>query len=405
MNPNTGTAPVFRTQRDASVVLGIYRRLPVLVDRRPAAPQVLYPVAYARQLDMTNDSGLFRSAEELEADGAYPVVGGAWERGNTRYLPLMVGRSIHLFDHRYASVMEDDSEEAEVEDDPDAAGVAPTRTRRATRSRNVHNPYSSSQTNPAQHADPAFNPRPRYWVEDAELEDRWPAGLEWAMAFRDIARPTDARTVISCIVPRAAFGNTLPLLLPALPDPLPERSRKPDSMALWRAECDRVLLDYKASTPLLVGNLGALVLDYVARNKVQSTHLNSYILEQLPLVPRDGFTRRFGPLSAEQIVRREVLALSYTAHDLTPFARDQGYNGEPFAWDEEDRLRRRALLDAVFMLLYGLDREAAGYVLNTFLIVRRQEEERPGKRYRTRDLVLRYMAALEAGNPDVKMEG
>jgi hypothetical protein len=41
---------------------------------------------------MTNDSGLFRSAEELEADGAYPVASGAWERGNTRFLPLMAGR-------------------------------------------------------------------------------------------------------------------------------------------------------------------------------------------------------------------------------------------------------------------------------------------------------------------------
>jgi len=91
-NPNTGTAPVFRTQRDAAAVLGIYERLPVLVDRRAEPPRFLYPVAYARQLDMTNDSGLFRSAEELEADGAYPVASGAWERGNTRFLPLMAGR-------------------------------------------------------------------------------------------------------------------------------------------------------------------------------------------------------------------------------------------------------------------------------------------------------------------------
>lgn len=405
VNPNTGTAPVFRTQRDAAVVLGIYRRLPVLVDRRPAQPQPLYPIAYARQMDMTNDSGLFRSAEELQADGAYPVAGGTWERGNSRYLPLMVGRSVHLFDHRYASVMEDDAEDAEVEDDPDDAQAAPRRTRLATRSRSVHNPYSSSQTNPAQHADPAFNPRPRYWVEDAELDGRWPPGLEWALAFRDIARPTDVRTVIACVVPRAAFGNTSPLLLPALPDPPPERQRTVDLMAAWRTACVPILAEYKASAPLLVGNLGALILDYVARNKVQSAHLNSYILEQLPLVPQDGFTRRFGPLTAGEIVRREVLALSYTAHDLAPFARDQGYAGPPFAWDAEDRLHRRARLDALFMLLYGLDRDAAGYVLDTFPILRRQEVERYGGRYRTRNLVLRYMAALEAGSPDAVVAG
>ena len=39
VNPNTGTAPVFRTRRDAEITLDIYRRLPVLVDRRGKAPK------------------------------------------------------------------------------------------------------------------------------------------------------------------------------------------------------------------------------------------------------------------------------------------------------------------------------------------------------------------------------
>ena len=400
-NPNTGTAPVFRTPRDAAIVLGIYGRLPVLVDRRASPPRALYPVAYATQLHMTNDSRLFRSAEELEAAGAYPVAGGAFERGNARFLPLMVGRSVHLFDHRLASVMEDDAEEVE-EAAADEADAAP---RRATRTRRTHNPYSSRQTTPDEHADPTFNPRPRYWVEDSELAERWPEGLDWAVAFRDIARPTDIRTVIACVVPRAAFGNTLPLLLPALPDPPRGKTPTPEAMAAWRVACQAIVADYRQSAALLVGNLGALALDYVARNKVQSAHLNSYILEQLPMVPRASFARRFGQRSAEAIVREEVLALSYTAHDLAPFARDQGCQDPPFVWDAEDRLRRRARLDAVLMLLYGLDRDAAGYVLDTFPILKRQEEGRYDGRYRTRDLVLRFMAAMEAGNPDARVAG
>ena len=56
------------------------------------------------------------------------------------------------------------------------------------------------------------------------------------------------------------------------------------------------------------------------------------------------------------------------------------------------------------MLLYGLDRAAASAVLDTFPIVREKEEERYG-RYRTRDLVLRTMAAMEAGNPDAALLG
>jgi len=72
---------------------------------------------------------------------------------------------------------------------------------------------------------------------------------------------------------------------------------------------------------------------------------------------------------------------------MAGFARDQGYGGPPFRWDEEDRLRRRARLDALFFHLYGLDREEADYVLGTFPIVRREEEARWG-RFRSRELIL-----------------
>jgi len=113
-----------------------------------------------------------------------------------------------------------------------------------------------------------------------------------------------------------------------------------------------------------------------------------------------SFGRRSG-----QIVREDVLHLTYTAHDMAAFARDEGYDGPPFRWDEEDRLRRRARLDAVFFHLYGLDREAADYILGTFPIVRREEEQRHNGRFRSRDLILGYMAALAAGAPDAGVAG
>lgn len=396
INPNTGTAPVFRSRRDAEIVIGIYNRLPVLIDRRGEEPEALYSVAYATHFHMSSDSRLFRTAEELEGDGAYPVADGAFERGNTRFLPLMVGRSIHLFDHRFASVMEEETDE-ELGEEDEAAEQPP-----APRGRNIHNPYSSSLTTAEQHADPTFRPRPRYWVDETELEGKWPEGLDWALAFRDIARPTDVRTAIAAIVPRSAFGNTLPLLLPALPDR--PRDTDPPSLLDWENECRPIIAEYKETAHLLMGNLGALVFDFVVRNKVQSTHLNLYILEQIPMVPPAAYDRFFGDRSAADIVRSEVLALTYTDHAMAPFARDLGFMGEPFVWDMEDRLRRRARLDAVYMLLYGVTREDAGYILDTFPILKRAEEESYG-RYRTRDLVLRYMAALEAGNPNAAVEG
>src|SRR3546814_2400997 len=54
--------------------------------------------------DMTNDSGLFHSRQRLTEDGYYPVEGTRWRKGEQEFVPLYVGRMIHQFDHRAASV-------------------------------------------------------------------------------------------------------------------------------------------------------------------------------------------------------------------------------------------------------------------------------------------------------------
>lgn len=45
------------------------------------------------------------------------------------------------------------------------------------------------------------------------------------------------------------------------------------------------------------------------------------------------------------------------------------------------------------------------HILDSFPIVKRQEQDRYDGRYRTRDLVLHFMAAMEAGNPDARIMG
>ena len=65
----------------------------------------------------------------------------------------------------------------------------------------------------------------------------------------------------------------------------------------------------------------------------------------------------------------------------------------------EERRHLRARLDALYFHLYGLSREDASYVLDTFPIVRKQDESSFG-RYRTRDLILAYMNALPGGDTE-----
>ena len=105
VNPNTGTAPVFRTRRDAEITRRIYERHPVLVDRSGSKVRRAWPVRYHTMFHMTNDSGLFRTAEQLDSMGFYPVQGNRWKKGDELYLPLYEGKMVQAFDHRAASVV------------------------------------------------------------------------------------------------------------------------------------------------------------------------------------------------------------------------------------------------------------------------------------------------------------
>lgn len=84
---------------------------------------------------------------------------------------------------------------------------------------------------------------------------------------------------------------------------------------------------------------------------------------------------------------------------MAPFACAHGYDGTPFTWNEEERRHLRARLDALYFHLYGLTRGEASYVMDTFPIVRREDEAEFG-RYRTKELVLAYMNALASGDTE-----
>ena len=155
-----------------------------------------------------------------------------------------------------------------------------------------------------------------------------------------------------------------------------------------------------------------MVLDFVIRStKIsRAQNINWYIVEQLPVVSPEIYeTTSFGSKTAGEIIREAVLELTYTAHDMAPFALDMGYVDEegevlpPFVWDEERRLRLRAKLDAVFFHLYGVtDRDDVRYIYSTFPIVEREETRAYGE-YRSRELCLAYMNALAAGAPDTEV--
>lgn len=367
LNPNTRTCPIFRSKRDAELTKAIYRRVPVLVrEARGTLPEENpWGITFNRMFDMSNDSHLFRTREELETEG--------WElRGNVfvrpdddrrRYLPLYEAKMVHQFNHRWATY-------ADTIDDV-------------------------RDTTPSERRDRNFSVLPRYWVCENEvwskLEDaKWPH--EWLMGWRDITNATNERTVISGVIPACAVGNKFPLLL--------------------------VSTKYSFWTCALSSCLDSFANDYVARQKMGGTTLNFFLAKQLAVLPPQTLDKPapWQPdLSLAEWLTPRILELTYTAEDLRPFAEDMGYNGEPFVWDEERRFQLRAELDAAFFHLYlpanpdgtwkrvkketdaeyrtlcavfPTPRHAVDYIMETFPIVKKKDEKAYG-RYRTKEAILR----------------
>ena len=358
MNPNTRTCPIFRTRKDLELTRGVYQRVPVLLRESKAGDDNPWGVRYLRMFDMTNDADLFCTAMELQGEGFYPVAGNAWRKGGASYLPVYEGKMIWHFDHRYANALD---------------------TAELTRS------VQAAESVPAEHkGNPAFSVSPRYWVPASDCQqvmDSTPA--RWFLGFRDIANPNNTRTLIASAIPTTAAGNTLPLLLPTT------ASR---------------------SYASLLANLCTFALDFVVRRKVGSRHVNWFVVQQLPVLPPERYDDDFHGMRLADFIAPRVLELTYTAHDIAGFAVDMGYVDEqgqvkpPFAWDEERRLHLRCQLDALYFHLYGLTRDETEYVLSTFPIVQRHDEERHG-RYRTRDLVVHYYNAYAAGDMETWVKG
>jgi hypothetical protein len=359
LNPNTRTCPVFRSRVDAELTRKIYQRVPVLV-REGQEGGNPWGVQFMQGLfNMTSDSDLFHAGP---GDGR---------------LPLYEAKMMWQFDHRFTTYEGATPEQINV-------GILP-------------------QVTPERKTDASFRVLPRYWVDEGEVlkilapptdEEQEaladgslaPAELlrrqrsrapKWLLAFRDITNATNERTAIFSILPRIGVGNNAPLMLLRVADP------------------DTQLC--------LLGNVNTFVFDYCARQKIGGTHMNFFLLQQLPVLPPKSYCA-----TAITYVAPRVLELVYTSDDMSPLADALRVSSsplaatvptEPYCWDEARRAVLRAELDAWFARAYGLTRDELRYILDpkdvhgadfpseTFRVLREKEEKQLGE-YRTRRLVL-----------------
>jgi hypothetical protein len=381
INPNTKTAPVFRARADAELTAKIYARVPVLIDETKGKDSNPWGVSFMRMFDMSNDSGLFRTAAQL-AEAGFSREGPDWvapkgempgrrgiasagdrdnrslafegeslARTTQRYVPLYEAKMVSMFDHRAASYGQ--------RGDDRGFRVLP-------------------ETSLEEYLNPNYEPEPYYYVAESLLEERVSSRTKnrWMVGLKDVTSTTNERTAIFAAIPKVAVGHTMPVMF----------STETNSRFV-----------------AMYAGLNSLVLDYIAKLKVAGVHLTYMYLKQFPVLPPASYREA----DIAYIVPR-VLELTYTSHSIAPFARDLGYDGPPFGWDEDRRAQLRAELDAWYARAYGLTRDELRYILDpadvkgadypseTFRVLKTNEIRRLGE-YRTARLVLEAWDRLERG--------
>jgi len=362
-----------------------------LATLRRVSPNSLSPPTARRSYDIALLEAIYLNAEVLKANDGVSTWGWtSWQMFNETHeakelieysdLPvedvdrLYEAKLVHQFDHRYAS-------------------------------------YASHQPNTcadAQKVDPSFEVRTRYFVRRSIWSERVVPrneGRGWILGVRLITNASNERTMIATVLPRCGGTVSIPFVVCAQP---PERQA------------------------LLLGNMNAFALDFVCRLRVSGMSLNHYVLHQLAVLSASTYGSELGwkrNLSVAAWMLPRVLELTYSAWDVEAFPLDCGWDGPPFRWDEERRFLIRCELDAAFFHLYlpvdaeghwrlGLEadgcthddtpeqlaelkrhfptpRDAVAYIMDTFPIVRRKDEEKYNGDYRTKRVILEIYDAMQ----------
>jgi hypothetical protein len=438
INPNTLTCPVFRSERDAALTKKLYRAAPVLIreavwagegkQAKLVSPEVNpWGISFMRQLDMANDSGLFKN--EPAADR----------------LPLYEAKLIHQFDHRWATYTpEGDSRDLTLAEKQNPAhtvtprywvsarevwlrvSTLPEGLRKALQTGNAeaallcatqllfgwhlhdarqHNPavgtYTAWQAFVRQH--PYANevapvclglcgdsPAVLEPLSDNYLPGQGLVEVFMSTEFRHsgwFAVDAQAEQAVLAFTARqrhlsapAAPLQTADDLL-ALAEQWLQQSCPPWLMG-WRDICratdERTVI---ASVLPLAGVGHTMPLFFTtqtpAHNAALLGNLDSLVLDFCARVKVGGthltygYLKQFPVLPPDRYTEADlayivprVLELTYTAHDLAGWARDLGHNGPPFPFQPERRAQLRAELDAYYARLYGLTRDELRYILD-----------------------------------------
>ena len=174
INPNTRTAPVFRTAADAELTKRIYARVPILIREVDGGEESRWGALAIQNFFSTSskdDQKLFVLAEERDPEDSSLVA-------------VLRGTMIWQFDHRAAQMDATSKKFVALRNDERASLLAIQSDK--------YIPYSEVEA----------RLRRRGWTK------------RWMLGWRDITNATNERTLIASVLPTCPTDDTLSVLLP-----------------------------------------------------------------------------------------------------------------------------------------------------------------------------------------------
>ena len=191
---------------------------------------------------------------------------------------------------------------------------------------------------------------PKYWLDEKEARLRLLGRngiddgrvLSYQMprlAFREIARNTDERTMIATMLPPNIFANHK-LTLVSFDD-----GAGSDLLALF-----------------VLAQLNSFVFDFVVRQRV-TTSVSMHAIYQLPMPRVSAADPKFGPLA------RRSAALVCISPDFDVLAKAARLPKQSVVKEAAERARLRAEIDGLVAHLYGLTEDEFAHILTSFPLV------------------------------------
>ncbi len=295
-----------------------------------------WEIRYASEFHMTNDSHLFFRLSRLESDGYRPDEYSRWILGDWK--------PVESLGHGRSPVRWDATARAKVPE-----GIVLSRCRDLCVSeediQDIAVPvYQGIMIQ-------AFAPSARAWVSGTGLSAKWndvtPESAEWTpqflmrrdmgamdfplsnpkIGYRAIGMSTHVRSLIGAVCPSFPCGNSVSVL--------------------------RVGSGNMCHLAALAGLLNSLVFDYTVRSRIAGLNLNWYAIKECPLVEWSRCPDLWRPIAALNLAPFPQFSV---------YLLDDGDLG-PAALLPAERVRLRAMMDAVVGAAYGLGRSDMRHIL------------------------------------------